>query len=54
MSEDVTVEINFVELGETENDDIGRALLFSISGVQIGNRLSKLRDEPTTVHLNIE
>jgi hypothetical protein len=53
-SEDVTCEIPFVELEEIENDDSEKALIFSTSVAEIGHRLSKLRNELRTDHLNSE
>jgi hypothetical protein len=52
--EDVTVEIPFVELEETEKDDSEKALIFSTSVAEIGHRLSKSRNELRTDHLNSE
>jgi predicted transcriptional regulator len=51
---DVIVEIPYVELEEVENNDSERALIFSTSVAEIGNRLSKLRDELRLDHLNTE
>jgi hypothetical protein len=52
--EDVTVEIPPVELEEIEDDDSKKALIFSTSVDEIGDRLSKLRNELRTDHLNSE
>ena len=52
--EDVTVEISPVDLEEIENDDSEKALIFSTSVAEIDNRLSKLRNELRTDHLNSE
>jgi hypothetical protein len=52
--EDVTVELPPVDLEEIENDDSKKALIFSTSVVEIGDRLSKLRNELRTDHLNSE
>jgi len=53
-SEDVPIDLPLFELEEIENYDSERALIFSTSVAEIGNRLSKLRDELRTEHLNSE
>jgi len=52
--EDVTIEPPFVELEEVENDCDNLFLIYFVSVNENGNRLSKLRNELRTEHLNSE
>jgi hypothetical protein len=54
LGEDVEIDPPYVDLQEIEDDYENTVLMFSNSVVEVSSRLSKLRDELRTEHLNNE